>query len=79
MKIFKGIFLIFQLVAFIIELWYLYVWLGAFGVIVGLFIFPVVWIALPFIMLFRSGIWLPLVITLIPIIMAGLGSLKSEE
>lgn len=70
MKFFDKTYLFFQLVAFVFELWYLYVWLGGFGVVLGLFIFPAVWVALPFVMLFRSGIWLPLVITLLPFVIA---------
>ena len=70
MKFFDKTYLIFQLIAFIFEIWYLYTWLGVLGVILGFVVFPVVWIALPFIMLYRSGIWLPLVITLLPFIIA---------
>ncbi len=70
MKFLGKTYLVFQLIAFVMELWYLYVWLGLFGVIIGFIIFPIIWVALPFIMLFRSGIWLPLVITLLPIVIA---------
>lgn len=76
MKFFDKTYLVFQLIAFVFEIWYLFTWLGVIGVILGFAVFPVVWVALPFIMLFRSGIWLPLVITLIPFI---IGILKLKK
>lgn len=54
-----------QIFVFVWELAYLYSWLGAIGVIVGFVIFPAVWVAMPFIMLFQSGIWLPLLLTVL--------------
>lgn len=69
MKIFGNVvYLVFQVIVFVFEIFYLYTWLGAIGVILGFVLFPVVWAALPFIMLFRSGIWLPLVVTFLPLL-----------
>ena len=67
-----------EIVAFVFEIWYLYTWLGGVGAAVGFILFPAVWTVLPFIMLFRSGIWFPLVITLLPFVL-GFFKLNTEE
>lgn len=67
-----------EIVAFVFEIWYLYTWLGGVGATVGFILFPAVWAVLPFIMLFRSGIWFPLVITLLPFVL-GFFKLNTEE
>ncbi len=71
-KIGTVIFWVAQIFVFIWELWYLYSLAGTIGVILGFFIFPAVWVAVPFIMLFKSGIWLPLLITILGFIPFGI-------
>jgi len=69
------IYWILQLIAFVMELEYLYMLGGFLGLALGFTVFPIAWVILPFYMFFASGIWLPLAITVFCYIILGIGTI----
>ena len=65
-SLFTIIYYFFQLIAFIMEMAFLFAKGGLLLIVIGFFVFPLVWAVVPFWMLFEVGNWIPLAITLIP-------------
>ena len=69
-KLLVWLYWILQIIAFIVELIYMFVNWGVLGLIIGFILWPIVFIVLPFYMLFASGIWFPLATTILAFILA---------
>lgn len=54
--------------AFFIEAFYLYVLWGFIGIVIGVFIFPIIMIAMPFYIAFSFGNFSPILLTVIGIV-----------
>lgn len=54
--------------AFFIEAFYLYVLWGFTGIIVGVFVFPVIMVAMPFYIAFAFGNFSPILLTVIGLV-----------
>lgn len=67
------------LAAFIFDLYCAYILFGFIGIMLGIFIFPVLLVAIPFYMLFKYGVWLSLALTVISMICLFIAALFSKD
>ena len=77
-RILLWIYWILQTIAFIMEFGYIITEWGLPGFGIGFFILPITCIALPFYMSFVSGIWAPLIITILSFIVIGISELFED-
>jgi len=65
---------ILNIIVFVIQVYYAYLFFGLFGIIVGLVLFPVLLIAMPFYVAFAIGNWIPLILMVSAFALIGVGS-----
>ena len=66
-------------IAFLYDLFCAYNIMGFIGIVLGVFIFPALLIAVPFYMIFKYGIWVSMVLTITSIVLFVIGALTHKD
>lgn len=70
---------LFMIAAFFFDLYCAFTLFGFLGIVVGIFIFPVLMAAIPFYMGFKFGVWLSMILTGIGVIILLIGVFVSKD